>query len=93
VRLVSARPSGEFFPGECLYGTGATPRLLDLLSISFDRPAKEDHQQENHIVAAEPWILSGRLAYEDLSPFVDIGRIHKINSPRLGSFRELVGKL
>jgi len=71
VRPVSYRPSGEFFPGECLYATGAMPRLLDLMSISFDRPAKEGHQQENHIAAPEPWIPSGRLAYEDLSSFVD----------------------
>lgn len=61
-------------PGECRYSTGATPQILDVMSISFDRPEPEGHQQEKHVVALEPWERAGELDYEELSALAESPR-------------------
>ncbi|MBI1355153.1 MAG: hypothetical protein GC160_12465 [Acidobacteria bacterium] len=71
VRPVSAHSGSGFLHGECAYASGMTPRPLDLISMTFDRPAPHRHRKENHVVGRGPWLRLGALSYADLPYFVD----------------------
>lgn len=74
IRPISDRPLAELRRSERCYWLGREPRLLDVLSVTLDRPGPGAHafQAENHLIAANPRVRKrGRWKWKSLTPFLD----------------------
>jgi hypothetical protein len=66
IRAVSSPEGAELQLSECCYENKATPKLLDIIDISFRYPSPQYHQVENHVIDASPWVKIGELQFAKL---------------------------
>ena len=64
IRPVAATEFGELHREHITLDDGSSPRVLDIVRITFEGPAPEPHQPENWRLAAKPW----RLVHRGLLP-------------------------
>jgi hypothetical protein len=72
VRPVSSRSTREISDQEELYRDGTLPSLLDVISIEFERPLPERHQQENHQIDDRQYWTKQRIAgWDEVATIVE----------------------
>ena len=104
VRPISARIDDGVSKEERQYADGSDPRVLDVIDVAVSKAKPERHQKENWLIRpGTAWKRTGRVAKNNLTPFVDMtaqlwidgystttdnGLNNKVPSSRLGSLND-----
>lgn len=62
IRPIPPVPSGPLQPEDYCLDDGSQPKVLDLVSIEFERESPDQYHPENWIIAKKPWKLLERPA-------------------------------
>ena len=72
IRPVSDHPNGDLTLKHRRYEDGTDPKLLDVVTISFQEARPHGCQKENHLIDSDTrWVLERRITWDELAPAVD----------------------
>ncbi|MGH9544320.1 MAG: dual OB domain-containing protein [Terriglobales bacterium] len=72
IRPVSDLPNGDLTFKHRRYEDRTDPKLLDLVTISFQEARPQGCQNENHLIDSDTrWVLERRITWDELAPAVD----------------------